>query len=116
MSTFMEASPIQEHSPKKSYMEDIPIVNRPRSEDTLHVKDDGSKPRYSYAKLISMAISQAPNQRLTFEQICQWISSNYIYYSNSKTSWRNGIRHNLSLNEAFIKQERSKNDPGKGNY
>lgn len=39
---------------------------------------------------------------------------NYPYYNNQERAWRNSIRHNLSLNECFIKAGRAEN--GKGNY
>ncbi|RMZ70886.1 forkhead box l2 [Pyrenophora seminiperda CCB06] len=81
------------------------------------VEDDGKKPSYSYAMLIGMAILRAPNRRLTLAQIYKWISDTFVFYRNSQeTGWQNSIRHNLSLSKSFSKQERPKDDPGKGHY
>lgn len=81
------------------------------------VEDDGNKPSYSYAMLIGMAILRAPSRRLTLAQIYKWISDTFAFYRNSQeTGWQNSIRHNLSLSKAFSKQERPKDDPGKGHY
>ena len=91
--------------------QDLPA---PDSFPPLH--DDGSKPSHSYAQLIGMAILRAPNRRLTLAQIYKWISDAFTFYNAADAGWQNSIRHNLSLNKAFIKQERPKDDPGKGNY
>ncbi|KAK2873312.1 hypothetical protein FQN49_002445, partial [Arthroderma sp. PD_2] len=88
----------------------------PEPHEMPPVEDDGSKPPYSYAILIGMAILRATNRRLTLAQIYKWISDNFAFYRAGDFGWQNSIRHNLSLHKAFIKQERPKDDPGKGHY
>ncbi|GMM59200.1 Hcm1 protein [Maudiozyma humilis] len=72
------------------------------------------KPPYSYAILICLAILQSPEGKLTLSQIYNWISTHFSFYKPKDASWQNSIRHNLSLNEAFIKTEKSYD--GKGHY
>ena len=96
--------------------EDV-IVEIPEPHDMPTVEDDGGKPSYSYAQMIGMAILRAPNRRLTLSQIYEWISSSFAFYrEDTKQSWHNSIRHNLSLNKNFDKVERPKGDAGKGSY
>lgn len=76
--------------------------------------DPDVKPTHSYIALIAMAILSCPNKKMILGDIYQYISDNFPYYRNKDKSWRNSIRHNLSLNECFIKAGRSEN--GKGNY
>lgn len=72
------------------------------------------KPPYSYATLIGMSILSHPDKRLTLSSIYQWIADTFKYYKREDVGWQNSIRHNLSLNKAFIKGEKSKD--GKGHF
>ncbi|KAK2151118.1 hypothetical protein LSH36_375g04026 [Paralvinella palmiformis] len=72
------------------------------------------KPPHSYIALISMGILESAEKKLVLSDIYQYIMDHFRYYRNQERAWRNSIRHNLSLNECFIKAGRAEN--GKGNY
>ncbi|KAK7492598.1 hypothetical protein BaRGS_00016077 [Batillaria attramentaria] len=72
------------------------------------------KPSHSYIALISMAILSSPERKMLLGDIYNYITSSFPYYNNKEKAWRNSIRHNLSLNECFVKTGRS--DTGKGHF
>ncbi|XP_017262630.1 forkhead box Q2 [Kryptolebias marmoratus] len=72
------------------------------------------KPNQSYIALISKAILASEEKKMLLCDIYQWIMDQYPYFKSKDKNWRNSVRHNLSLNDCFIKAGRS--DNGKGHF
>lgn len=75
------------------------------------------KPPYSYIALIAMAIRESGSGRLTLAEINDYLMKKFPFFRGSYTGWRNSVRHNLSLNDCFLKVLRDPSRPwGKDNY
>ncbi|KAI7876519.1 hypothetical protein K492DRAFT_167040 [Lichtheimia hyalospora FSU 10163] len=92
-------------------------INAPSQDDnnsSSSNKDD--KPPYSYATLIAQAITSTDEKRMALHEIYNYITHHYPYYNMAQNGWQNSIRHNLSLNKAFVKVPRNDDEPGKGAF
>ncbi|KAK9499323.1 hypothetical protein O3M35_002376 [Rhynocoris fuscipes] len=74
------------------------------------------KPPYSYIALIVMAIQNSPSKKLTLSEIYTFLQQRFPFFRGPYQGWKNSVRHNLSLNECFIKLPKGLGRPGKGHY
>uniref|UniRef100_A0A6A7G970 Forkhead box protein L2 n=1 Tax=Hirondellea gigas TaxID=1518452 RepID=A0A6A7G970_9CRUS len=110
-----DSTPVTEDSTKDVIKQETKDENEDSKEGSL------TKPPYSYVALISMAIKDSQERKLLLSDIYRWIARKFSYYANQSSKeqqgWKNSIRHNLSLNECFVKVPREGGaGGGKGNY
>ncbi|CAF0821800.1 unnamed protein product [Brachionus calyciflorus] len=78
-------------------------------------KMNPAKPPKPYLEIIADGILSCNVKMMQLHEIYNFMEKKYEYFAkNVNKSWRNSVRHNLSLNECFVKAGRGSN--GKGNY
>ena len=68
-------------------------------------KNQEIRPPFTYAALLKQALSEAPNQQMNLNEIYSWFSNTFAFYRNNPHSWKNAVRHNLSLHNIFKRVE-----------
>lgn len=66
------------------------------------------RPPFTYASLIRQAILDAPEQQLTLNEIYSWFIHKFAYFRRNAATWKNAVRHNLSLHKCFVRKENVK--------
>jgi len=60
-----------------------------------------SRPSKTYASLIREAILESEEQKLALNDIYGWFQNKSLYFNSNTATWKNAIRHNLSLHKYF---------------
>jgi len=75
--------------------------------DNEHTDDgeqlDASRPAFSFTCLIGVAILSAEHRKLPVGHVYEYIARNFPYFQTAAPSWRNSVRHVLSLDKFFHK-------------
>lgn len=63
----------------------------------------------SYKQIIIEAIKASPTKKLSLAEIYKYFESKYGFLQEDSTTWKNSIRHNLSVNNIFKRVPRDEN-------
>ncbi|XP_059499862.1 forkhead box protein P4-like, partial [Stegostoma tigrinum] len=54
------------------------------------------------------AILETPDRQLTLNEIYQWFTRSFAFFRYNTATWKNAVRHNLSLHKCFVRVENVK--------
>lgn len=66
------------------------------------------RPPFTYASLIRQSIVESNDHQLTLNEIYKWFENNFSYFRKNAQTWKNAVRHNLSLHKCFMRVENVK--------
>ncbi|XP_029290343.1 forkhead box protein P2-like [Cottoperca gobio] len=71
-------------------------------------KNNDIRPPFTYATLIRQAIMETSDMQLTLNEIYNWFTRTFAYFRRNAATWKNAVRHNLSLHKCFVRVENVK--------
>uniref|UniRef100_A0A672N4D0 Forkhead box protein P4-like n=1 Tax=Sinocyclocheilus grahami TaxID=75366 RepID=A0A672N4D0_SINGR len=71
-------------------------------------KNADVRPPFTYASLIRHAILETSDRQLTLNEIYNWFTRMFAYFRRNTATWKNAVRHNLSLHKCFVRVENVK--------
>ncbi|XP_074024063.1 forkhead box protein P2 isoform X9 [Numenius arquata] len=71
-------------------------------------KNADVRPPFTYATLIRQAIMESSDRQLTLNEIYSWFTRTFAYFRRNAATWKNAVRHNLSLHKCFVRVENVK--------
>ncbi|XP_024082168.1 forkhead box protein P1 isoform X3 [Cimex lectularius] len=71
-------------------------------------KNADVRPPFTYASLIRQSIIESPDKQLTLNEIYNWFQNTFCYFRRNAATWKNAVRHNLSLHKCFMRVENIK--------
>ncbi|EAU92528.2 hypothetical protein CC1G_06539 [Coprinopsis cinerea okayama7 len=107
------SAPVQRSNAQKHYDH----APHPDCPDTLAcLPDTDGRPQHTLPVILRCAILGSPRKRLTIREIYAAMEEKYSYYKTAGPTWKQSVRHHLSLNRLFERQPRPVTDPGFGSY
>ncbi|KXN88827.1 Forkhead box protein J2 [Leucoagaricus sp. SymC.cos] len=89
----------------------------PDCPDTLDcLPDTDGRPQHTLPVILRCAILGSPKKRLTIREIYAAMEAKYIYYRTAGPTWKQSVRHHLSLNNLFERRPRPVTEPGFGSH
>lgn len=75
-------------TPSPSQVTEIPRVTPAREETEVDYQQNPMKPPYSYAQLITLAMTAHGGRKVLLTEIYDWIKENFAHFRGSDTSWQ----------------------------
>uniref|UniRef100_A0A8C3FDU8 Forkhead box P1 n=1 Tax=Chrysemys picta bellii TaxID=8478 RepID=A0A8C3FDU8_CHRPI len=97
--------PIRRRCPNKY---NVAISSADLAQNQEFYKNAEVRPPFTYASLIRQAILESPEKQLTLNEIYNWFTRMFAYFRRNAATWKNAVRHNLSLHKCFVRVENVK--------
>ncbi|XP_076801422.1 uncharacterized protein LOC143445910 [Clavelina lepadiformis] len=71
------------------------------------------KPPFSFTTLIYMAMQNNKRHKMTFADICKWITDSFIYYRYADSEWQNSVKLCLTQSKHFMRVPKKRESSNK---